>query len=330
MVDIDTPAASSTPSSPSSTPTGTLVAFNDDAGGLDSLHRPSPCPPTGTYYVAVAGFPTFPADPFDSGSGDGVGSEGPYNVTLTVGADDVDFYAVDLRKGDVLGASVTGAATRLTVLRPGRRRGASGSTQDATFIYPPTSPLPGGGNAVAEHVADETGWHYVGVDGGDGAYDITVEVYRPTLEALDRPVQTLFLDFDGARVNTGICGGPGVRQLSPLRAFLGRWGLTHADENAVIDRIVADRPGEPRDGHAGSGPQPELPAPDPQQPRPRRPVRPGQRQPRHRRRHDRRVRHPDHRHRPVHRPGQLRDRGDGARAARRAERPGRRLRATRR
>ncbi|MGI8534740.1 MAG: hypothetical protein ACR2LP_07690, partial [Candidatus Limnocylindrales bacterium] len=69
-------------------------------------------------------------------------------------------------------------------------------------------------------------------------YDITVEVYRPGLEG-DPPVQTLFLDFGGERINTGIWGGPGVRTLSPLRAFLGRWGLTNADRDPLIDEIVA-------------------------------------------------------------------------------------------
>jgi len=42
-----------------------------------------------------------------------------------------------------------------------------------------------------------------------------------------------------SRVNTGIFGGPGVRRLSPLSAFLGRWGIPASRENAVINRIVA-------------------------------------------------------------------------------------------
>jgi hypothetical protein len=113
-----------------------------------------------------------------------------------------------------------------------------GSGQDASSIYPIQSPLPGGGNAVADHVVDENGWYYIGVSGGDGDYDVTVEAYRPRLDT-DRPVQTLFIDFDGARVNTGIWGGPGVRTLSPLRAFLGRWGLRNRDLDPLIDRIVA-------------------------------------------------------------------------------------------
>ena len=88
-------------------------------------------------------------------------------------------------------------------------------------------------------MADTNGLHYVAVTSGAGAYDITVEAYRSVLEG-NSAVQTLFLDFDGARVNTGIFGGPGVRQLSPLRSFLGRWGLTNADENALISGIVAE------------------------------------------------------------------------------------------
>jgi hypothetical protein len=68
---------------------------------------------------------------------------------------------------------------------------------------------------------------------------VTLEAYRPGLTG-DRRVQTLFLDFDGERLNTGIFGGPGVRTLSPLRAFLGRWGLTNADLDPLITRITAE------------------------------------------------------------------------------------------
>jgi hypothetical protein len=216
---------------------GTLVAFNDDASGLDS--RVSYTVTTaGTYYVAVAGYPVLPDDPFDSGSGTGVGSEGPYTVTISAGGQDRDFFAVRLRAGDVLGATVKGSATYLTVYDTVPRE-VHGSDQDATYIYPADSLLPGGGNAATDYVATRTGWHYVGVANGSGAYDITVEAYRPPLQG-NRPIQTLFLDFDGARVNTGIFGGPGVRQLSPLAAFLARWGLPRDAEDAVIDAIVAE------------------------------------------------------------------------------------------
>ena len=235
-VDMATPTGSLDPMVSLYNAAGEEIAFNDDRapGVLDSLLVFQFTAP-GDYYVAVAGFPSFQLDPFDPASGDGAGSEGAYNIDIRVARPDLDFYAVDLRAGDILGASMVGA-THLAIYDAAGRE-VHGSEQDATFIYPAASPLPGGGNAVTEHVADYTGLHYVAVTSGAGAYDITVEAYRSVLEG-NSAVQTLFLDFDGARVNTGIFGGPGVRQLSPLRSFLGRWGLTNADENALITGIV--------------------------------------------------------------------------------------------
>jgi hypothetical protein len=217
---------------------GDEIAFNDDRapGNFDSLLT-FQFTEAGDYFVAVAGYLNFQADPFDPASGDGADSEGPYNIDIRVARPDLDFYSVELRKGDIIGASMVGA-TKVAIYDPAGRE-VHGSEQDATFIYPASSPLPGGGNAVTEHVADTDGLHYVAVTSGAGAYDITVEAYRPVLEG-NSAVQTLFLDFDGARVNTAIFGGPGVRQLSPLRSFLGRWGLTNADENALISGIVAE------------------------------------------------------------------------------------------
>lgn len=217
---------------------GELIATADDDGdSLDSLLT-FQFSEAGDYYLFVTGFLTLPNDPFDSASGTGAETEGPYGVTITVGAADVDFFAVRLRKGDVLGATVTGAATLLSVWDTVPRE-VQGSAQDASYLFPATTPLPGGGNAVVDHVAEKAGWHYVAVSSGGGSYDITVEAYRPALESAAPPVQTLFLDFDGARLNTAIFGGPGVRTLSPFSAFLGRWGLTRADEDAVIDAVLA-------------------------------------------------------------------------------------------
>ncbi len=61
---------------------GNEVEFNDDYDGRDSRVEFTPWE-SGTYYVAVAGFWNEPWDPFDSGSGDGFGSEGPYDITIT-------------------------------------------------------------------------------------------------------------------------------------------------------------------------------------------------------------------------------------------------------
>lgn len=216
---------------------GELLVGNDDFGGQLDSRVTYKAPAAGSYYVMVGGYIALPTDPFDSSSGDGAGSEGPYSVTITAGEDDQDFFAVKLRAGDVLGASVKGSPAYLTVYDTVPRE-VHGSDQDASYIYPAKSPLPGGGNAVTDYVATETGWHYVGVSSGSGNYDITVEAYRPALQG-NRPVQTLFLDFDGARVNTGMWDGPGVVQLSPFAAWLSRWGLTRAQEDEVVDAIVA-------------------------------------------------------------------------------------------
>ena len=222
-------------------PDGTLLAVNDDFSGLDSQITYK-VTAAGDFYLAVAAYSGLPADPFDSGSGGGIGdptppSEGPYTLTLKSGGVDTDFFAIKLKPGDVLGASVAGSPTYLTVYDTTPRE-VHGSEQDASYIYPMASPLPGGGNAVTDYVATKAGWHYVGVAAGSGAYDITVEAYRPALQGAT-PAQTLYLDFDGERVNTGVFGGPGQRDLSPFAAFLANWGLTRADEDALIDAVVA-------------------------------------------------------------------------------------------
>ncbi len=235
-VDIDTPTGPLDSMVLLYNEAGAVVATNDDAGGVDSLlnHQIAT---TGTYYVMITGFRALPNDPFVSGSGTGAGSEGPYDVRITVAQPDVDFFAVRLRKGDIIGASVKEAAGRITIFDTVPRE-VHGSDQDPSGVYPADTPLPAGGNAVTDYVAETAGWHYIGVSDGDGGYDITVELYRSVLEGKKQP-QTLFLDFDGARLNTSIFGGPGVRTLSPMRAFLAKWGLTRADENALINAIVA-------------------------------------------------------------------------------------------
>lgn len=215
---------------------GNLLASNDDFSGLDSRLQYK-APASGTYYAAVVGYRGIPIDPFDPALGTGGGSEGPYTVTITAGVVDTDFFAVKLKAGDVIGASVAGSATYLTVYDTTPRE-VHGSEQDASFIYPMDSPLPGGGKAVTDYVATKPGWHYVGVAAGSGSYDITVEGYRPPLQGA-KPTQTLFLDFDGARVNTGVWGGTGNVQLSPFSAFVAKWGLTNADRDALIDAVVA-------------------------------------------------------------------------------------------
>ncbi|HST84797.1 MAG TPA: hypothetical protein VLL08_23870 [Kineosporiaceae bacterium] len=222
--------------------TGNAVAVNDDddtGTSLDSKLSVA-LPADGDYFAMVGGFGSAPGDPFDSGSGTGIaeaGGEGAYEVTIGLDAADVDYYAVKLKAGDVLSGSATGSASRLSVYDSSVRQ-VFGSEQDFSGIYPMLSPLAGGGNAVVDHVVTKTGMHYLAVEGSTGDYDVVFEVYRPGPET-GHATQTIFLDFDGQRVNTAIFGGRGVSTLSGLSAFLGRWAIPTAQKNALINRVIA-------------------------------------------------------------------------------------------
>lgn len=225
---------------------GTVLAVNDDATPFDLRSRVSvPVPSAGDYFVLVAGYSpsgSLPEDPFDSASGAGGAARGSYALAISVGPYDTDYYAVRLKKGDVIGAVGKGVADTLTVWRPDGTQMVGAPGVDASGLYPPTSPLPGGGNTTLAYVAERAGTYALQIDGAAGAYDTLVEAYRPGSEVDPASrVQTIFLDFDGARVNTAIWDPlfGGVRQLSPFGSFLARWGLTRAQEATMIDRITA-------------------------------------------------------------------------------------------
>ncbi|MEM6337829.1 MAG: T9SS type A sorting domain-containing protein, partial [Bacteroidota bacterium] len=118
-----------------------------------------------------------------------------------------------------------------------------GSSQDLSFIYAPDSPLPGGGNGVVAVVADVAGTYAIEVTGGADTYVIEASAFGAGLEEeLTKAAnkQTLFIDFDGETINAPALFGSGNNPavLSPLVDFLPGWGLTAADEDAVIDAIL--------------------------------------------------------------------------------------------
>jgi subtilisin family serine protease len=64
--------------------TGWEVAYDDDSGSDGNESRVEfTAPEDGAYYVAVSGYYVYQYDPFDSGSGDGAATEGPYTLTIT-------------------------------------------------------------------------------------------------------------------------------------------------------------------------------------------------------------------------------------------------------
>lgn len=173
-------------------------------------------------------------------------SNGRIKGTLSTSATDVDFYAVRLDAGDVIGARVRGSVLRLSLHGPAGQE-VLGSRGNVSYLYPAASPLPRGergtGEPVLHHIAPRSGRYTLSVASGTGPYEVTVSVLRPGPERAPRgTVQTLYLDFDGATVDTTnfaqFFAVPGIRQLSPLASFLPGWGLSPADEPEVIQVIM--------------------------------------------------------------------------------------------
>ena len=224
--------------------TGMILALNEDGDASTSFDSFLAIPATvaGDYFLAVAGslfpFASLLGDPFDSSSGPGVGSEGEYTVTIALEDGDQDWLSFDLEVCDVLAINLEGSGRQVLIRGPAGEL-AVASSQDLTGVFPPGSPLPGGGEAVATLVAPAAGRYVLRVLGGGGAdYRLELRLFRPP----DTPSvpKTLFVDFDGATVDPVIFQGPaGDTTLSPLSSFLSRWGLGPADEDAVIDAVLA-------------------------------------------------------------------------------------------
>jgi hypothetical protein len=170
-------------------------------------------------------------------------------------ADDVDAFVLDLHPGDVVGAVVSdtsGLDPRLDLFDDAGDLVFGNSDKlyglSNKWIGPPL-PVPdeGTGSDAVIYVVIPLGGEYVlevgGEGGSTGRYRLDLVVARPGLEA--HPVgtrQILFVDFDGAKVHDmakfGL-GGSGTKTLSPMADFLAPWGLTAADEDAVIDATLA-------------------------------------------------------------------------------------------
>ena len=228
---------------------GNLLATNDN-----DLTRPFSSdsfllftvPADGTYYlsVGVSGGPV-PSDPFDSSSGSGSISEGPYELTFGLDAHDVDFFTVTLNAGDILNVNGFGAISHVSLFDPAGTQLII-SNMDSTPFLPEGAPFAGGGSPSFVYVVNQSGTYGVRVTGNrEGYYLAELRTARSPLEAAASGAkQVLFIDFDGAVLNLedfpGFTGKPGSRRfLSPLRSFLGNWGLELSDEDAVIDAILA-------------------------------------------------------------------------------------------
>jgi hypothetical protein len=127
--------------------TGTLLDQHDNlAGSTDSRLRVPVAAGQDVYVmVAAAGPGGIPADPMKPGTGKRVLTEDAYDLTISSGGGQVDrdHFSVDLKAGDVLGASAKGKPTRVVVHDPAGRE-VFGSSQDLSFIFAENSPLSSG------------------------------------------------------------------------------------------------------------------------------------------------------------------------------------------
>lgn len=178
-------------------------------------------------------------------------------------AEDVDFYRVELRAGDILDIAGTGAVGRIDVLF-GNGQHWFGTAQNMGEIagYPRTSPLQTLGNAVAAQVVPEDGTYFIRLAGGGPgtagvggttAYTLGLRAYRPVLESAPLGTQqTIFLDFDGGIFATSEIPGlaalddelPGTIQIPSLVESLVDLGfddlpiLVTPQNEAIYNRLV--------------------------------------------------------------------------------------------
>ena len=157
---------------------------------------------------------------------------------------DEDFFAVDLRAGDIVDAAVTAGfgGWDLSLLDASGNE-VIGSRVNATSLYfPPTSPLVNTTASAAVALTITTsGRYYFRVADGNSAYSLRLRAMRNTIEA--EPIgtkQVLYLDFNGATFNPAVFGGPAIsRRIPSLIETLEPYGFTLSQENELIDKIVA-------------------------------------------------------------------------------------------
>lgn len=186
--------------------------------------------------------------------GDGVGQDRDIDVNGTIATNtDLDYFRITATKGDVLGLAVLAGGAPDSMLAVTDLAGVVFSENDDDqgqgALYPPSSPLPSGINSLDSTLAwivPADGDYLIRVKSFNGAssgdYTLQLRGPRPFIEQQPPPTtQIIFVDFDGASVNAPALFGSGANpaNLSGLSSYMTRWALTAADQNAVIDSILA-------------------------------------------------------------------------------------------
>jgi large repetitive protein len=156
---------------------------------------------------------------------------------------DEDYYAVDLRAGDIFSASITGLG--LYDLSLNDRFGELLVTSFGPDAPDPTSPLLTGGNFSFSTVIPSDGRYFVRVSDavlpGASAYTLNLQTIRSSYEAEAVGTrQILFVDFDGAIIRGEPFGGPSTVRIPSLERTLSTRGFLPTDTNPLIDGILAE------------------------------------------------------------------------------------------
>jgi hypothetical protein len=170
---------------------------------------------------------------------------------------DRDWFKVTLKAGDVIGAVVRGkggldtnlrlvdAAGRLLI---GNDDGFGWGVDDLSANSPVLQRSGSDLDAEVYRVIERPGTYYLEVSASPpaaardrvGNYQVELTVARPGMEAQRAGArQILFLDFDGVAGPIAWREFATAGPLSPMKDFLPGFNLTAADEDAVIDRVVA-------------------------------------------------------------------------------------------
>jgi hypothetical protein len=181
---------------------------------------------------------------------------GKYRLTVSVAEGDRDFFAVNLKEGDVIGVSgINNLPERNTATGLYGTDGKPVQTvvkewydyDPASSLYPVSSPLPGSRGPVAQHVAPRDGRYYVEIRSSARDFSPAILNYRSQIEVYrsggtgDRSTQTIYLDFDGATIDTSIWDSftGKNRQLSPLKKFMKAWKISPTKEPELVELIKA-------------------------------------------------------------------------------------------
>ncbi|MCH9695203.1 MAG: hypothetical protein K0U72_11905 [Gammaproteobacteria bacterium] len=234
-------------------PDGTIIFQQDDGGdGFDTFVSLTVGANDLSFLMAIGGFGAFePADPFNSegGSVTGlIGSEGSYEFEMRVfppGEGDVDFYTVNLDKGDVLGAAVRNEGTPVIGIFNVSESLEKGVAGFGSFGVS-ESPLPIDGNTTIDYIVEESGKYAIALGGSFGGYELELGVYRPEFEREKNRIQLIWLDYNGGPVNKEPWFGfPVITDHTPFRDFLPAWDLPNRDRD--VRRITRKITHEVRD-----------------------------------------------------------------------------------